>query len=210
MSYHLRPVGSASMIGLAGEQVGKEAHIVGVIGHHEEVERPGQLHRLAARRGDLPRRGRSDTRPRVRAGRRTHRRPSRTTCADAYRRRTAAWESRDPRMANKALTACVRPRPFPCRAGQCPVPLPVARRLPRAFPRRPTFAATHETWRPPPASLHVKGLIVQGARLGPNVPDDIAELSDLRLCSIETDQAAPIRLANSKSLVGDRVDHVLA
>ena len=48
MSYHLRPCGSASKLGLAGREVGEEAHIVGVVGDDQEVERPRQLGRLAA------------------------------------------------------------------------------------------------------------------------------------------------------------------
>ena len=40
-------------LGLAGEQVREEAHVVGVIGDHQEVERTRQLHRLAAGRRDL-------------------------------------------------------------------------------------------------------------------------------------------------------------
>ena len=39
--------------GLAREQIRKEAHIVGVIGDHEEVERTRELHRLAGGGGDL-------------------------------------------------------------------------------------------------------------------------------------------------------------
>ena len=38
---------------LAREEVGEEAHVVRVIGDHEEVERARELHRLPARGGDL-------------------------------------------------------------------------------------------------------------------------------------------------------------
>ena len=40
-------------LGLAGEQVGEEAHVVGVVGDDEEVERPRELRRLAAGGRDL-------------------------------------------------------------------------------------------------------------------------------------------------------------
>ena len=40
-------------LGLAGEQIRKEPHVVGVIGHHQEVERTRELYRLARRGYDL-------------------------------------------------------------------------------------------------------------------------------------------------------------
>ena len=48
-----RPVGSASSSGLPAKQVREEAHVVGVVGDHEEVERARELHRLAAGGGQL-------------------------------------------------------------------------------------------------------------------------------------------------------------
>ena len=39
--------------GLSGKQIGEEAHIVGVIGDDEEIERPRQLRRLPGRGRDL-------------------------------------------------------------------------------------------------------------------------------------------------------------
>ena len=53
MSYHLRPSGSARISGFPAEQVGEEAHIVGMVGDDEEIERPRQLRRLTRRRHDL-------------------------------------------------------------------------------------------------------------------------------------------------------------
>ena len=53
MSYHLRPVGSASISGLPASRSREEAHVVGVIGHDQKVERPRQLRRLAGGRRDL-------------------------------------------------------------------------------------------------------------------------------------------------------------
>ena len=40
-------------LGLAGEEVGEEAHVVGVVGDDEEVERPRQLGQLTGGGGDL-------------------------------------------------------------------------------------------------------------------------------------------------------------
>jgi len=48
MSYHFRPIGLASRAALPAEQVGEETHVVGVVGDHEKIERPGELHLLAA------------------------------------------------------------------------------------------------------------------------------------------------------------------
>ena len=42
--------GTGEQFGLAGDEIGEEAHVVGVIGHHEEVERARELDRLTARR----------------------------------------------------------------------------------------------------------------------------------------------------------------
>ena len=53
MSYQRRPVGSASMFGIAGEELREEAHVVGVVGDDQKIERPRQLRRLAGRRRDL-------------------------------------------------------------------------------------------------------------------------------------------------------------
>ena len=48
ISYHFRPVGSREHFGLPREEVGEEAHVVRVVADHEEIERAGELHRLAA------------------------------------------------------------------------------------------------------------------------------------------------------------------
>ena len=53
MSYHLRPVGSARSSGLPAKRSREEAHVVRVVGDDEEIERPRQLRRLAARGRDL-------------------------------------------------------------------------------------------------------------------------------------------------------------
>ena len=53
MSYHRRPLGSASDIRLAGQQVVEEAHIVGMVGDDQEVERPRQLGELSRGGHDL-------------------------------------------------------------------------------------------------------------------------------------------------------------
>ena len=53
MSYHLRPVRVGQHLGVAREELREEAHVVRVIGHHEEVERTGELDLLAAGGGDL-------------------------------------------------------------------------------------------------------------------------------------------------------------
>ena len=47
-SYHLRPVGIREHLGLSREEIGEEAHVVGVVGDDEKVERARELHRLAA------------------------------------------------------------------------------------------------------------------------------------------------------------------
>ena len=39
--------------GISGEQIREEAHVVGVVGHDQEIERPGELRQLAAGRPDL-------------------------------------------------------------------------------------------------------------------------------------------------------------
>ena len=53
MSYQRRPVGSARSSGLAGKQIREEAHVVGMVGDDEEIERPRQLGELAGGRRDL-------------------------------------------------------------------------------------------------------------------------------------------------------------
>ena len=40
-------------VGLAGKEVRKEPHIVGVVGNHEKIERPRELRRLSRRRDNL-------------------------------------------------------------------------------------------------------------------------------------------------------------
>ena len=50
MSCHFRPVGSAMMFGFAGQQIREEAHVVGVVGDDEKVERPRKFRRLARTR----------------------------------------------------------------------------------------------------------------------------------------------------------------
>ena len=46
MSYQRLPVGSARYVGIAREQLREEAHVVGVVGHHDEVERARELPRM--------------------------------------------------------------------------------------------------------------------------------------------------------------------
>ena len=53
---HVVPVAALRVgqhLGLAGEQVGEEPHVVGMVRHDQEIERPRQLGRLAGGRDDL-------------------------------------------------------------------------------------------------------------------------------------------------------------
>ena len=92
-------------LGLAGEKVGKEAHVVRVVRDDEEIERARELHRLAARGRDLlaAREAIGVARAEPRAeGAGIH---GEARCADACRRRTAAWESCGPRRESRAACA---------------------------------------------------------------------------------------------------------
>ena len=53
MSYHLRPERIGEDLRLAGQEIREEAHIVGVIGDDQEIERPRKFCGLSGRGGDL-------------------------------------------------------------------------------------------------------------------------------------------------------------
>ena len=93
--------GSARMSGFAGEEVGEEAHVVGVVGDDEEIERPRQLRRLARRGHDLFAFGEAIGIARPEPGAERARVERERRCAGACRRRTAASGNCAPRRASR-------------------------------------------------------------------------------------------------------------
>ena len=133
-------------LGLAGEEGGEEAHVVGVVGDDEEVERARRASPARRRTRSAPRRARSDRRPRSRAGCRRRRHPSRRWCAGACRPRRRAWGNSGPHRAN-SRAAC---RPAPSSPGRA-VPMSVIVVCASAIEAQATIvipASSGTSWQP--------------------------------------------------------------
>ena len=94
---------------IAAEQLREKAHAVGVIGDHQEIERTGQLHALAARSGDLLSLGEAigilRAEPRAERARVHRKRRVRGVAEERARRKVASRVGRVRRLARECLSA---------------------------------------------------------------------------------------------------------